>query len=69
MTNKPKFCKDCKHFDQGGLYLSSFFCKRPTGEYNLINGIERPATSALNEREKDHLCGKEARYFTPKDAA
>lgn len=59
-----KFCKDCKHFRE--YLLDGFtdsFCKRPTGETDLVHGESVTATYNPYAERSHGECGPEGKHF------
>ena len=63
MSVKPKFCKDCKHFNTYYHYL----CTNPKlVKYDLISGKESYSGCDWLRTNEDK-CGFKAIYFEPKN--
>ena len=56
MQEKPKFCKDCKHF------TFARHCKHPNNGFDLVTGESRYEGADYN-RKDDSLCGEAAKWF------
>ena len=69
-----KFCKDCKWCLAPKVLVGAIVieeqCLRPSGKFSMINGVEFPVGSCMNQRfgpEGDTgYCGKLAIYFEAK---
>ena len=59
MQDKPKFCKDCKHF------TFTRHCKHPNNGFDLVTG-ELFYEGADYNRKDDSLCGEAAKWFEDK---
>lgn len=63
---EPRYCKDCKHFDNTWT-----LCKAPELGNGLVSGnpIRRNAYDCRYDRGLgyDDLCGRLGRWFQPKD--
>ena len=73
MSDKPKFCVDCKHYEgthnNDSAIISNYKCMRKEGiRYDFVTGKTFPI-SAFSERYTDlplH-CGSEAEYWEAKN--
>lgn len=60
MSDAPKLCKDCKHWD-----AHTRNCLHPQNvEPSLIDGVPRPQNSPMFMRLND--CGKDGKLWEPK---
>lgn len=66
---KPKFCKDCKHYEYKparGYLIDQYLChKWKTVRLSLVTGreIKEGTLDAFHARE---LCGETPKYWEPK---
>ena len=64
METKYKFCCMCKHmFLEGGRRP---FCTKPGQGINLVWGTE-VKNDCVDARSSESLCGREGKWFEPKD--
>lgn len=77
-----KLCKDCKHYEdssgsRGTQYTTVHLCLRRIRPHNMVTGEPRGSVNnnCIIEREAgwlyarlENLCGREARFFEPKEA-
>ena len=59
-----KLCKDCKNF-----MPADSKCNKSPRPMDFINGVETGYYGAQIERESLSGCGRDARFFEPKEAA
>ena len=59
-----RLCRDCKHFD----FLNDTCGKSPM-PFDYVHGTKTGFYKAQAERETMNGCGKEARWFEPKEGA
>lgn len=60
MSDAPKFCRDCRHYQREGSFE---ICYAPPRQPNLVTGED--ATEFADIRRRG-ICGTEARLFAAK---
>ena len=61
--DKVKLCRDCKHF------LPEDKCAMSPAPIDYVTGADGGFYLAQTERTTMYGCGKDARFFEPKEAA